>query len=90
MGSIDKRQGITRNPEITVNQRFGQASYYIRSRFGTQTKTEKTLMAQFVKEFKKTASETNTFFNNDWIAYKKAVESIKISLFKETKIYSID
>ncbi|MFT6870830.1 MAG: photosystem II stability/assembly factor-like uncharacterized protein [Polaribacter sp.] len=90
LGSIDKRQGITRNPEITINQRFGQASYYIRSRFGTQSETEKTLMAQFVKEFKKVVSETNRFFNNDWIAYKKSVESIKISAFKATKIYAID
>lgn len=90
LGTIDKRQGITRNPEITVNQRFGQASYYIRSRFGEQTATEKVLMNQFIEEFKKTVSETNTFFNNDWIAYKKGVESIKISPFKETKIYSVD
>ena len=24
LGTVDKRQGITRNPEITVNQRFSQ------------------------------------------------------------------
>jgi photosystem II stability/assembly factor-like uncharacterized protein len=88
LGSIDKRQGITRNPEITVNQRFGQASSYIRSRFGEQTATEKILMNQFIEEFKKAVAETNTFFNNDWIAYKKSVENIDISPFKETKIYS--
>lgn len=88
LGSIDKRQGITRNPEITVNQRFGQASSYIRSRFGEQTATEKILMNQFIEEFKKAVAETNAFFNNDWIAYKKSVENINISPFKETKIYS--
>ncbi len=88
LGNIDKRQGITRNPEITVNQRFGQASSYIRSRFGEQTATEKILMNQFIEEFKKAVAETNTFFNNDWIAYKKSVENIDISPFKETKIYS--
>jgi len=90
LGSIDKRQGITRNPEITVNQRFGQASRYIRSRFGEQTETEKILMNQFIEEYKKVVSETNTFFNNDWIAYKKSVENIQISPFKETKIYSVE
>ncbi|WP_299012724.1 hypothetical protein [uncultured Polaribacter sp.] len=88
LGSIDKRQGITRNPEITVNQRFGQASRYIRSRFGEQTSTETVLMNQFKEEFKKVLSETNTFFNNDWVSYKAAVENIKISPFKETKIFS--
>lgn len=88
LGSIDKRQGITRNPEITINQRFGQASRYIRSRFGEQTTTETILMKQFKDEFKKVLSETNTFFNNDWNTYKKATENIKISPFKETKIFS--
>ena len=44
-------------------------------------------MSQFIDEYKKAVSETNTFFNNDWIAYKKSVENINISLFKETKIY---
>ena len=86
LGSIDKRQGITRNPEITVNQRFGQASRYIRSRFGEQTATETMLMNQFKNEFTKVISETNTFFNNDWVTYKASVEFIKISPFKKTKI----
>lgn len=88
LGTIDKRQGITRNPEITLNQRFGQASRYIRSRFGEQTSTETVLMNQFIEEFKKAVAETNTFFNNDWIAYKKSVENINISPFKDTKIFS--
>ncbi len=88
LGTIDKRQGITRNPEVTVSQRFSQASRYIRSRFGEQTETEKILMNQFKEAFKKAVSETNTFFNNDWITYKKSVENINISPFKETKIYS--
>ncbi|WP_459742996.1 WD40/YVTN/BNR-like repeat-containing protein [Polaribacter sp. OB-PA-B3] len=90
LGSIDKRQGITRNPEITVNQRFGQASRYIRSRFGEQTSTETVLMNQFKEEFKKALTETNAFFNKDWLDFKKETESIKISLFKDTKIYSIN
>ena len=90
LGTVDKRQGITRNPEITVNQRFGMASRYIRSRFGEQTTTEIVLMNQFINEFKKVVSQTNTFFNKDWVAYKTKTENIKISPFKETKIYSID
>jgi hypothetical protein len=88
LGTVDKRQGITRNPEITVNQRFGQASRYIRSRFGEQTTTEAILMNQFKTEFEKVISETNTFFHTDWQTYKSATENIKISLFKETKIFS--
>jgi photosystem II stability/assembly factor-like uncharacterized protein len=90
IGTIDKRQGITRDPEVTVNQRFGQVSYYVRSRFGEQTTTETVLMNQFIAAFKKVVTETNAFFNKDWIAYKSKTETIKISPFKETKIYSVD
>lgn len=90
LGATDKRQGITRNPEITVNQRFRSASYYISSRFGEQTATETVLMNQFKAEFIKAVSETNAFFNKEWIGYKAAIENIIISPFKETKIYTSD
>ena len=89
LGKVDKRQGITRNPEITVNQRFGQASRYIRSRFGEQTETETILMNQFKETFKQAVFETNSFFNKEWLNYKSSTEKIYISPFKETKIYSI-
>jgi hypothetical protein len=88
LGKVDKRQGITRNPETTVSQRFGQASYYIQSRFGEQTATEKILTNQFIEAFTKAISETNTFFNKDWISYRKSVENIQISPFKEIKSFT--
>ena len=90
LGTVDKRQGITRNPAITVNQRFRQASSYIRSRFGEQTTTETILMQQFKVEFIKALRETNTFYNKEWPAYKLETENIKISPFKKTKIYALD
>jgi len=90
LGKIDKRQGITRNPEITVNQRFGIASSYVRSRFGEQTATEKQLIDQFKTTFKAAVSETNTFFNNDWKMYKEKVKDIQISPFKDTKIFAVN
>jgi anion-transporting ArsA/GET3 family ATPase len=88
LGTIDKRQGITRNPEVTVNQRFGTASRYIRSRFGEQTATEKTLTNQFTNEFKKTVSKTNSFFETEWTTYKNSLEKIEISPFKDIKIFT--
>ena len=90
LGKVDKRQGITRNTEITVNQRLKTASSYINSRFGNQTATEKQLTHQFKEAFKKAISETNIFFDNDWIQYKTLTEKIYISPFKATKKYSID
>ena len=88
LGTIDKRQGITRNPEVTVNQRLGLASRYVRSRFGEQTDTEKTLMNQFKETFKKTVSKTNSFFKEDWFAYMASIEKIEISPFKDIKIFT--
>ena len=90
LGKIDKRQGITRNPEITVNQRFGKARRYIGSRFGEQTNTEVTLMNQFKEHFKKVLKQTNNFYNTDWKTYRKETEKIKISPFKESIIYEVE
>ena len=88
LGKVDKRQGITRNPEVTVTQRLSLANRYIRSRFGEQTNTETQLTNQFKDAFKDAVSKTNSFFNKDWIDYKNSTEKIYISPFKETKIYS--
>ncbi|RCS28277.1 hypothetical protein DUT90_01465 [Polaribacter sp. WD7] len=87
IGKIDKRQGITRNPEVTVSQRLSLASRYVNSRFGKQTTTEKQLTNQFIESLNKAITKTNTFFNKDWLAYKAMIDSIKISPFKETQIY---
>ncbi len=90
LGKIDKRQGITRNPEVTVSQRFSLASRYISSRFGEQTATETKLKEQFVNAFNEAIKNTNTFFNNEWLTFKKQTENIKISPFKETKIFKVN
>lgn len=88
LGKIDKRQGITRNPEVTVSQRFSKAKGYVGSRFGEQTATEKQLMHQFKNSFKEALEKTNSFFNKDWKTYKSSTEKIYISPFKKTKNYS--
>jgi len=85
LGKIDKRQGITRNPEVTVNQRLGVAYGYVRSRFGNQTSTEKQLVNQFKATYTEALKKVNTFFDTDWKTYKASLEKIEISPFKETK-----
>ncbi len=90
LGKVDKRQGITRNPEITVNQRFGTARWYTSSRFGEQTETEKQLIFQFKNSLEEALEKTNTFFNKDWKDYKNNVEKISISPFEKVKIFSIN
>jgi len=88
LGTIDKRQGITRNPEVTVTQRYGAAISYLGARFGEITKTETELIHNFKEALNDALNKTNTFFNTDWKKYRSEVESIQISPFKETKSFS--
>lgn len=88
LGKIDRRQGITRNPEVTVNQRFGNARRYITVRRGGLTDTEKQLVKQFKDALNDAVKKTNDFFNKEWKEYKTKVDSIKISPFKETKVFT--
>ena len=90
LGSIDKRQGITRNPEVTVNQRFGVARRYVQYRFGAITKTETELVNNFRAALKEALTATNDFFEKDWRAYKEKMDSITISPFQEVKKFSIN
>ena len=85
IGKIDKRQGITRNPEVTINRRYFSARRYVGSRFGDLTSTEERLISQFKKAFKDAIEKTNSFFETDWKTYKTTLETIRISPFKEVK-----
>ena len=85
IGSVDKRQGITRNPEVTVSRRYSSARRYVGSRFGHLTTTEKQLISQYKKALETAISQTNAFFETDWKAYKTTVETIRISPFKEVQ-----
>ncbi|MDB2385145.1 hypothetical protein N9V96_01600 [Polaribacter sp.] len=90
LGTVDKRQGITRNPEVTVSQRLSSARRYVGSRFGEQTATEQQLTEQFVTSFKEAVAKTNTFFNKDWKEYQAKTKNIQIPVFKETTDFSVD
>ncbi|REH54835.1 photosystem II stability/assembly factor-like uncharacterized protein [Tenacibaculum gallaicum] len=90
LGKVDKRQGITRNPEMNVTQRLGIARRYVNSRFGEQTSTEKQLIIQLKEALKPALEKTNAFFDKDWKEYKVKVEKIDLSPFKETKQFSLE
>lgn len=88
LGKIDKRQGIIRNPEVTINQRLVTAKWYVASRFGKQTATESQLINQFKTSFKESIDKTNTFFSERWLKYRLSIEKIKISPFKEIEKFT--
>ncbi|MAZ72473.1 MAG: hypothetical protein CMC70_04935 [Flavobacteriaceae bacterium] len=85
LGTVDKRQGITRNPELTVMQRIGQASWYSGSRPAGLTKTERILIQQAKDELVSALEKTNNFFTTEWPAYRAKIETIELAPFKETQ-----
>ncbi len=90
LGKVDKRQGITRNPEVNVSQRLGTANFYINSRPNGVTSTENQLLQQAKNALDAALKKTNTFFTNEWKTYKETIEKTKLSRFKETKSFSLD
>ena len=78
LGKVDKRQGITRNPEVTPLQRLGSAAGYV---YGSQTgltSTETTLIKHAKDALNELLSETNNFFNKDWKDYETKMKQVDI------------
>ena len=90
LGKEDKRQGITRNPEVTAMQRIGNASRYINSRPNGITATERQLIQQAKDQLKNALDSTNEFFNNEWVSYQQTMETLDLKPFKTIKNFSID
>ena len=90
IGKEDKRQGITRNPEITVMQRLGNASRYVQTRKTGITKTEQDMVTYAEEELKVALNKTNTFFRDSWKTYRDSIEKLDDSPFKETKTFTIE
>ena len=90
LGKVDKRQGITRNSEVTPLQRLGTARSYV---YGSQkglTTTETTLINQAKDALDKLLGETNSFFNTEWKDYQNKMKQVKMDPFKEVKTFGID
>ncbi|SCY09285.1 Sortilin, neurotensin receptor 3 [Nonlabens sp. Hel1_33_55] len=81
-GAIDDRQGITRNPDVTVLQRLGSARSYIDSRQGPQTATETQLYQQAQQAANKTMTETQQWLDNEWETYKAEMKKVQINLWE--------
>ncbi len=90
IGKEDKRQGITRNPEINVMQRIDNASFYVGTRKSGLTKTEKDLIKYAEDDLRSAVDKTNSFFNEKWKAYRESIEALDLSPFKETETFTIN
>jgi len=90
IGKEDKRQGITRNPEINVMQRLNTASSYVGSRKSGITNTERNLIKYAEDDLKSALDKTNKFFDEKWNLYRQTIQSLDLSPFKETEKFSLN
>ncbi len=90
LGKEDKRQGITRNPEMTVTRRIYEAYGYVGSRPGGMTATEERLLEYAEADLRNALSATNAFFANRWKIYRESMEGLALSPFKEPKTLRLE
>lgn len=87
IGKEDKRQGITRNPEVTVMQRISTARRYSASRPNGLTATENRLIEQAKNQLEEALVKTNDFFVTEWQKYRSYMQQQELSPFKETTTF---
>jgi photosystem II stability/assembly factor-like uncharacterized protein len=90
LGTPDDRQGITRNPEVTVMQRLRLARSYVSDSQTGITSTETTLIQHAEEALAEALAKVNEFFRKDWMEYQNAMKTIKPDPFKEIKVFSLD
>jgi len=82
LGKVDQRQGITRNPELTVMQRLNLANSYIQSR-KTGINDNEMRLINFAKQSLNTnLDNVNDFFSSDWKTFREQFDVSKLSPFK--------
>ena len=91
VGKQDKRQGITKTLDVSVNNRLGSASWYTATRQKGLTTTENTLLQHAKTDLKVALDKTNSFFNETFKPYYQSI--IKINMTKamdQIKTFSLD
>lgn len=89
-GNVDKRQGITSDPNVSILERLGVANYYVSTRQNGITSTEKTLIQNARRDLEKGLKKVNLFFESDWKEYESLVKSLDLSPFKVIEKVSIE
>ncbi len=83
LGEEDERQGITRNPEPTVQRHLYAPARYLRSAIGGPTDKERRLMDQARESVEDAVAQVNNFFENKWPEYVRTMEKANLSPFKQ-------
>ena len=89
-GKVDERQGIASDPNVSVLERLGTASYYVSTRQNGLTSTEKTLIKNAKNDLTNALEQVNSFFENDWKDYRSKIETIDLNPFKNIETIHIE
>ena len=81
-GTIDKRQGITRNPEMTIMNRISNASRYVRTRVSGLTDTEKQLMQFAEKAVNEAIDSIDRYLATEYAELLRMTSDISSPLLK--------
>lgn len=86
IGKEDKRQGITLDYNVYILDRIRGVQQYMGNQLGAPTPTETELMNMAENALDAHISTVKSFFKNDWEDYRKEMEIIKISPFKDYEL----
>lgn len=81
-GKPDDRQGITRNPEVTVMTRVFGPFRYMNNDPDGPGETERNLLRLAEEAVDEAVSQINEFIQTDWLAYQQTIETANLSPFK--------
>ncbi|QCE42174.1 WD40/YVTN/BNR-like repeat-containing protein [Psychroserpens sp. NJDZ02] len=91
IGKQDKRQGITKTLDVSINNRLRTASWYVGSRQNGLTTTEQTLIKHAKTDLKAALDKTNTFFNASFKPYYQTIQNINMTKsIDEIKTFTLD
>ena len=83
VGKEDNRQGIIRSPEPNVNTMLGNARRYIGGSFDMPGPTQQRAMQQLDAHLNPVINRLNNFYNQQWVEYRKKMETLNVSIFKD-------
>jgi photosystem II stability/assembly factor-like uncharacterized protein len=84
-GKPGEKQGINRDPGMTVMRSYQVASQYIGSKNVAPGAQEEQMVQNAERVIGQALQRVNNFFSTKWAAYRLQVEGTKLNLFKEYK-----
>lgn len=83
LGKEDEQQGITADQPNTVNNYYNMAENYLSNALHAPTTTEVALTRKFQSSMMKANDLVDTYFEKEWPVYRKEMEQLDLSPFKD-------